>query len=45
MPSQPAATDFEPYAPPALEVLGTVEQITRGPDPGIGDIDAGVISF
>lgn len=38
-----AGTDT--YVAPALEVLGTVEQLTRGPDPGDGDVPTGVISF
>ena len=35
----------ETYVAPALEVLGTVAEITRGPDPGVGDAPTGVISF
>jgi hypothetical protein len=35
----------EPYVPPAIEVLGSVEDLTRGPDPGAGDVPTGVISF
>lgn len=40
---QPAGPDD--YVPPAIEVLGTVEDLTRGPDPGEGDVPAGIISF
>jgi hypothetical protein len=38
--------DSETYIAPAIEVLGTVEQLTRGPDPGVGDVPVdSVISF
>ncbi|MEA2195653.1 MAG: hypothetical protein QOG42_2133 [Solirubrobacteraceae bacterium] len=35
----------EPYVAPAIEVLGSVEDLTLGPDPGAGDVPTGVISF
>ena len=35
----------EPYEPPRIDVLGTVGELTRGPDPSPGDVDSGVISF
>lgn len=34
-----------PYVPPAVTVIGTLEQITQGPEPDIGDTPTGVISF
>jgi hypothetical protein len=38
--------DPEPYEPPRIDVLGTVNELTRGPDLGPGDFPAaGVISF
>lgn len=33
------------YEPPAVEVLGTVEDLTRGPQAGSGDVPSGVIAF
>ena len=38
-----AGTDS--YVAPALEVLGTVEELTLGPDPGPGDVPTGLFSF
>jgi hypothetical protein len=35
----------EGYVAPALELLGTLEDLTRGPDPGAGDVPTGVISL
>jgi hypothetical protein len=35
----------EAYVAPALEVLGSVEELTRGPVVGDGDVPTGVISF
>lgn len=37
--------DRATYVAPALRVVGTVEQLTEGPDPGAGDDPSGVISF
>ena len=39
------AMEPEGYTAPALEVLGTLEELTGGPDPGAGDVPTGVISF
>jgi hypothetical protein len=41
----PAAPSIEPYEPPRIDLLGAVDKLTRGPDPGVGDLDGGVISF
>lgn len=38
-------SDRELYEPPSIEFLGTVGDLTRGPDPGAGDVPNGVISF
>ena len=35
----------ENYVPPAVEVLGSVDDLTRGPSPGPGDDPTGVITF
>ncbi len=35
----------EAYEAPAIEVLGSVERLTRGPNLGSGDVPTGVISF
>ncbi len=35
----------EAYEAPAIEVLGSVEKLTRGPNLGSGDVPIGVISF
>lgn len=45
-PEQAVPSDAETYVAPAIEVLGTVEQLTQGPDPGVGDVPVdSVISF
>ncbi|MEA2900421.1 MAG: hypothetical protein QOH36_308 [Actinomycetota bacterium] len=41
-PTDPAR---EPYEPPLIELLGSIGALTRGPDPGTGDVPSGVISF
>lgn len=33
------------YVRPAIEVLGTLEELTRGPAVGSGDLPEGVITF
>jgi hypothetical protein len=44
-PDDPGSAVPEAYVPPAIEVLGSVEDLTRGPLPGPGDVPTGVISF
>lgn len=39
------STEPETYVAPAFVILGTVEELTLGPDPGAGDVPTGVISF
>ena len=46
---EPAAEDMndgaDTYVAPALDVLGTIERLTRGSVGGEGDVPTGVISF
>ena len=37
--------DVEPYEPPKIELLGTVGELTQGPDGPGGDINGLVISL
>lgn len=44
-PKRPLGAWVEGYEPPRVDVLGTLEELTRGPDGPGGDLNGLVISF